>query len=46
MAKTQDWLALVEDFRTTNWPELFKYPHLILQQTGQLLQQVGKQPAL
>ena len=37
-AKDGNWLALVEDFRTTNWPEIIKYPELVYQKSIQYLQ--------
>jgi len=32
------WLALVDDFRKANWPEIIKYPELVYQKSQQYLQ--------
>lgn len=33
----QDWLALVEDFRTANWNEIIPYPQLAYQEITKYL---------
>lgn len=37
---TGSWLALVDDFRTINWLEVYKYPEVILSQMRQLLRPI------
>ncbi len=36
-AKSRNWRALVDDFRTANWLELVRYPELVMQQLDRFL---------